>query len=145
MTDATATGEQTGHLPPGPRIRASDADRTATVAVLHDAVSRGLLTAEEGGDRMAAALEARFLDELPALTSDLPPAAAPTAPGWRAVGSMLATQVRTELQGGLRSRRVAVAALAAVLLLVLLVTLGGLAVHGLVDGGVDPRAGFRGR
>ena len=146
MSEGTGTAEEaTPQATPGPRIRASDADRTATVALLHDAVARGLLTAEEGGDRMAAALEARFLDELPGLTHDLPTPDAPTAPGWRTVGSMLVTQARTELQGGLRSRRGAVAALVAVLLLGLLVVLGALAVHGLVDGGFEPRAGFRDR
>src|SRR3954447_17898500 len=107
MTDGTGpSDEATADLPPGPRIRACDVQRSATVAVLQDAVTRGLLTAEEGGERMAEALEARFRDELPPLTADLPPTpSTPTAPGWRAVGSMLGAQVRVEVQGGLRSRR----------------------------------------
>src|SRR4051794_37120811 len=72
---------------PTPRARASDADREAVVRTLHDAVTRGLLTLQEGDERMAAAYAARFLDDLPSLTADLPPAApsAPVAPGWRAL------------------------------------------------------------
>jgi len=126
---------------PGPGVRASDADRAATVSVLEDAVSRGLLTAEEGGERMAAALSARFRNELPSFTADLPAAApvVPSAAGWRQVGSSLATQVRYDLSGsvsaGLRSRRFLVTALVALLLLGVLVALGSLAVHGLLDGG----------
>jgi hypothetical protein len=77
--------------PPGPPpVRASDDDRAATVRVLQDAVARGLLTAEEGGERMAAAFAAVHLRDLPPLTADLRPAAtaapARTAPGWCARG-----------------------------------------------------------
>src|SRR4051794_18532820 len=39
----------------GPRIRASDADRSVTVDLLQGAVARGLLTHEEGGERIANA------------------------------------------------------------------------------------------
>jgi hypothetical protein len=56
----------------GPRLRASDAERLATVELLEDAVARGLLTPEEGSDRMATAFAARHRDELPAVTADLP-------------------------------------------------------------------------
>ena len=45
-------------------VRASDADRAATARTLQDAVGRGLLTYEEGSDRMAAAYAARFLTAL---------------------------------------------------------------------------------
>src|SRR4051794_41974535 len=62
--------------PEVPPVRASDADRQAVVAVLHDAFTRGLLTMEECDERMAAAYSARFVRGLPPLTAHLPPAPA---------------------------------------------------------------------
>src|SRR5436305_1876366 len=89
MPDTTpASDDVAGGAPPQEPapMRASDADRHATVHVLQDAVARGLLTTDEGGERMAVAYAARHLDDLPALTADLPPAPeaaeAPAAPGW---------------------------------------------------------------
>ena len=110
------------------RVRASDADRDAVVRTLHDAVTRGLLTLEEGDERVAATYATRFLDELPRLTADLPPApaAAPVAPGWRALALLAWLQLRTALAGfswrgagrAVRSRpRLAIAALALLALL----------------------------
>jgi hypothetical protein len=93
-----AGGLGPSEFPQGPPpVRASDADREAVVAVLHDAVVRGLLSLEEGNDRVAAAYSATFLTDLPALTSDLPPApvAAPIAPGWRALAVLAWLQLRT--------------------------------------------------
>ena len=48
---------------------------------------------------MAAAYAARFLDDLPSLTADLPPAgpSAPVAPGWRALMLLAWLQLRTLL------------------------------------------------
>jgi len=109
-----------------PRVRASDADREAVVAVLHDAVVRGLLNLEEGSERVTAAYGARFLDDLSPLTADLPPApaTAPTAPGWRALALLAWLQLRTlftrTTMRQVRSRprfALAVAALLAVLAL----------------------------
>ena len=123
------------------RLRASDAERHATIDVLQDAMTRGLLTPEEGDERMAAAFTARFRDELPALTADLPPAgtttSVATAPtSWRGLLTALVTLVRAEVAAtvaaGFRSRRFLVTALVAVGLL------GGLALvvgHGFGDGG----------
>jgi hypothetical protein len=123
-----------------PPMRASDAERTATVDLLQDAMARGLLTHEEGDERMAAAFAARFRDELPALTADLPPAAttapsAATPAGWRGLLTALVVLVRAEIAAtaaaGFRSRRFLVVAL------VVLALLGGLALvigHGFVDG-----------
>ena len=131
---------------PGPRLRASDADRTATVDVLQDAVARGLLSHDEGGERMVTALAARFRDELPPLTADLPPMPppAPTAAaalGWRQLGSGLVAQVRSDVRAavaaGPRSRRFLLTALVVILLVGFLVTVAALAVHGMVDGGYD--------
>jgi hypothetical protein len=84
-----------------PRFRASDADREAVVRTLHDAIVRGLLTLDEGDERVATAYAARFRDELPALTADLPPAPAtsPVAPGWRALLVLAWLQLRTALAG----------------------------------------------
>ena len=130
-----------------PRLRASDAERTATVDVLQDAMARGLLSHEEGDERMAAAFAARFRDELPPLTADLPPVvtapSAATSGGWRALLTTLVTFVRAEIAAtaaaGFRSRRFLVTAL------VVLALLGGLALvigHGFVDG--DHAAHFAG-
>jgi hypothetical protein len=126
-----------------PRLRASDAERAATVEMLRDAVARGLLDHDEGGERMAAAFAVRFRDELPLLTADLPsaPAATAPAPGWRALGSAAVTQVRADVlatvAAGPRSRRFVLTVLVALLVLGLLVALGSLAVHGLFEGGSD--------
>jgi Domain of unknown function (DUF1707) len=124
-----------------PRVRASDDERAETVRLLQDAMARGLLTHEESDERMAAAFVARFRDELPPLTADLPPAeraasATSTPVGWRGLLTALITLVRAEIAAtaaaGFRSRRFLVAAL------VVLALLGGLALvvgHGLFDGG----------
>ena len=104
-----------------PRARCSDADRAAAVRTLHDAVGRGLLSLGEGDERVAAAYAARFLDDLPPLTADLPPAAppVPVAPGWRALLVMAWLQLRTALAGiswrGVRARPRLAIAMAAVL------------------------------
>ena len=111
-----------------PPVRASDAERQAVIAVLHDAFTRGLLTMEECDGRMAAAYAARFRRDLPPLTADLPPApaAAPTAPGWRAPAVLAWLQLRAALAGfswrgsarSVRARpRVALAAVALLALL----------------------------
>jgi hypothetical protein len=139
--DTTAPERNTTTPDDAPRLRASDEERNATIGVLQDAMSRGLLTPEEGDQRMAAVFAARFRDELPPLTADLPSArTAPettTAPGgWRALLTALFTLVRAEITAtraaGIRSRRFLVLAL------VVLAWAGGLALvvgHGFWDGG----------
>jgi Domain of unknown function (DUF1707)/Cell wall-active antibiotics response 4TMS YvqF len=52
-------------------LRASDADRDRTLALLADAVSDGRLTMEEHAERVKRACTARTLGELAALTADL--------------------------------------------------------------------------
>jgi hypothetical protein len=125
-----------------PRARASDAERAATVAIVQDAAARGLLTLDEAGERMTAAFAARFRDQLPELTADLPPAppGAATAVGWDRLGAALLTQLGAELAAaraaGLRSRRVQVAALVllvSMLLTSVLALLGALAVLDVLD------------
>jgi hypothetical protein len=59
-------------VPGDPRIRASDADRDRTAALLREHHAAGRLTAEEFHDRMDTALEAKTLGELDGLLSDLP-------------------------------------------------------------------------
>jgi hypothetical protein len=118
-----------------PPVRASDAERQAVVAVLHDAFTRGLLTMEECDERIAAAYAVRFVRDLAPLTADLPPltAPAPVAPGWRALLALAWLQLRTALAGvtwrGLRARPRIAIALAAVLAVLFLgaTTAGALA------------------
>ena len=128
--------DTTGMPQQAPPMRAADSDRAATVHVLQDAVARGLLTADEGSDRMAAAFAAVHLRDLAPLTADLP-AATPArsgAPGWRPLGVMAWEQVRTTVAGARAGGPAAVRlAIAAVVALVLLATLVSL-VHGLADG-----------
>jgi hypothetical protein len=57
------------HIPP---MKASDADRDQVLAVLSESFQAGRLTSEELEDRTGRALSARTLDELEALTADLP-------------------------------------------------------------------------
>jgi Domain of unknown function (DUF1707) len=119
-----------------PRMRASDADRLATVKQLQDAMARGLLAPDEGSERMADAFAAVHLTDLDPLTEDLPPAPPQrTAPGWRSLGTLAVEQVRASLAtatGRLSAARVAVVLLAASLFLVLVGALSGMA---LSDGG----------
>ena len=113
-----------------PRIRASDADRLATVEQLQDAVARGLLRPEEGSERMADAFAAVHLTDLDPLTEDLPSAPPErTAPGWRSLGALAVEQLRASLTtpGRLRAARVAVVLLVASLFLVLVGALSGVA------------------
>ena len=123
-----------------PRMRASDADRLATVKQLQDAVARGLLTPDEGSERMADAFAAVHLTDLDPLTEDLPPAPPErTAPGWRSLGTLAVEQVRASLAtaatGRLRAARVTVVLLVASLFLVLVGALGGVALSDSGGGG----------
>lgn len=70
-------------MEPQPELRASDADRDATVELLARAASDGRLTLEEYTERSEKALECRTHGELRQLTRDLPdtPAPRPADPG----------------------------------------------------------------
>ena len=59
-------------VPGDPRIRASDADRDRVAALLREHHAAGRLTAEEFGERMERALDAKTLGELDELLTDLP-------------------------------------------------------------------------
>lgn len=63
------------------QLRASDADRDQVAEVLHAAYAEGRISSDEHSERTAAALTARTLDDLAALTADLVPASPqPKAP-----------------------------------------------------------------
>ncbi len=59
-------------MPSDPRIRASDADRDRVTALLREHHAAGRLTAEEFGERMEQALDAKTMGELDDLLRDLP-------------------------------------------------------------------------
>ena len=127
----------------GVRMRASDAERQATVRVLQDAMARGLLGYEEAGERMTAAWETRYRADLAPLTDDLPPAPEPSAtPGWAVLGQQAAGQLRASLgsafAGGPRSARAVVALGLTLLGLLTFLVLVGATMHALFD----PGAGF---
>ncbi len=60
-----------------PRMRAGDADRQRVVELLGKHFGEGRLTVAEFDERVASAHAAVHLDELPALTADLPRAPEP--------------------------------------------------------------------
>jgi hypothetical protein len=60
-----------------PRIRAGDSDRRRIVEKLGEHLGEGRLTVAEFDDRVIRAHAAVYLDELPALTADLPADPAP--------------------------------------------------------------------
>jgi hypothetical protein len=124
-----------------PRMRASDADRLATVEHLQDAMARGLLAPDEGSERMADAFAAVHLTDLDPLTEDLPTAPPQrTAPGWRSLGTLAVEQVRASLTsatGRLSAARVAVVLVAASLFLLLVGALSGMAMSDGGGGGGD--------
>ena len=126
---------------PVPRMRASDVDRHATVAVLQDAMARGLLTPAEGGDRMNAAFAAVHLEDLTAITADLrrAPARSESA-GWRPLLLMVLEQLQSSLRSALTGRR-PVQLGAALLIAFLLVTCGLTFAHLVLDSGGDPGQG----
>jgi hypothetical protein len=83
-----------GELEPRTAVRASDAEREHSIAVLREAVGEGRLTLEEFSGRVGLALEARTDEELAELVRDLPNVPAPAIPGadaeaHRAFGSHL--------------------------------------------------------
>ena len=59
-------------MPSDPKIRASDADRDRTAALLREHLAAGRLTAEEFHERLEAAYAAKTLGDLDELMADLP-------------------------------------------------------------------------
>ncbi|TFV55979.1 DUF1707 and DUF2154 domain-containing protein [Geodermatophilus sp. DF01-2] len=77
-------------VPDRPVVRASDADREATVTRLQCAVGEGRIDLSEFGERVEAAYAAGTLADLAALVADLPPDEPPPV-------EIVGTQTRTEL------------------------------------------------
>ena len=73
----TVGGVDPGAVPQKPVVRASDADREATVTRLQRAVGEGRIDLSEFGERVEAAYAAGTLADLAALVADLPPDAPP--------------------------------------------------------------------
>jgi len=91
-----------------PSLRASDAEREATVEQLRAASAEGRLTLEELTERVGAAYESRTHGELEALTRDLPAQAASStaiAPRRRPTRFVFALFASSEREGRLRLRR----------------------------------------
>jgi Domain of unknown function (DUF1707) len=88
-----------------PALRASDADRERTVALLREHAAVGRLTLEEFTERMSAAYLAVTNDELADLARDLPAAHAPVASRRRPTRFVLALLGSSEREGRLRLRR----------------------------------------
>lgn len=80
----------------GGELRASDADRERTAAIITDQAAAGRLDAGECADRLAAAFAARTLPELYALTIDLPypDAVVPATALWPGAGRSESLLVR---------------------------------------------------
>jgi hypothetical protein len=98
-----------------PRMRAGDKDRQRVVEVLGKHFGEGRLTVEEFDDRVVRAHGSVYLDELPALTADLPGEPQP----------------QSQPQYRRRSRQVRVPAFAVVLIAMLLAwTMVAAVVHG---------------
>ncbi|MEU6002694.1 DUF1707 domain-containing protein [Streptomyces sp. NPDC047197] len=78
--EISPSGKRSG---PGssPELRASHADRDRVVDVLRVAAGDGRLTSDELDERLEAALSARTVNELTALTADLPPVSAMAGAG----------------------------------------------------------------
>lgn len=75
---ATVGRVEPGAVPEKPVVRASDADREATVTRLQRAVGEGRIDLSEFGDRVEAAYAAGTLDDLAVLVADLPPDGPPS-------------------------------------------------------------------
>lgn len=88
-----------------PVLRASDADRERTIALLRDHMAEGRLTLEEFTQRMSGAALARTCDELEELARDLPPAPAHTGPRRRPTRVLFSLFGSTEREGRLRLPR----------------------------------------
>jgi hypothetical protein len=88
-----------------PALRASDADRERTVALLRNHAVEGRLTLEEFTDRMSAAYLARTSAELDELARDLPSAQAPVVSRRRPTRFLFSLFGSTEREGRIRLRQ----------------------------------------
>lgn len=82
--------------PPTPGLRASDADREATVTRLHRAATEGRLDPDELEERLSAAYAAKHCTDLEVLTADVtPPAPRTPAAAWGGTPVFVAPVRRT--------------------------------------------------
>jgi len=88
-----------------PALRASDADRERTVAVLRDHAVEGRLTLEEFTERMSAAYLARTGDELEELVRDLPSAGTPPVSRRRPTRIVFSIFGSSEREGRIRVKQ----------------------------------------
>lgn len=88
-----------------PALRASDADRERTIALLRDHAAEGRLTLEEFTDRISTALLARTNDELAELARDLPSMHGPAGSRRRPTRFVFSMLGSTERDGRIRVRR----------------------------------------
>jgi hypothetical protein len=133
-----ATAPRRSVEPDAPPLRASDADRMATVLVLQEAIANGCLTPAEGSDRMAAAFAAVHRRDLDPLVADLPKAdgagfPAPSGPRGFRRGRPDPTDPRWRL------------VLLVGLALLLMLMFGSIAAHLVFDNGPGGPGGFGGR
>jgi hypothetical protein len=63
-------------------LRAADRDRDDVAQILREQYAEGRLTMEEYDERSTAAVHAKTMGELRALTADLPAPAEPARPAW---------------------------------------------------------------
>ena len=105
-----------------PAVRASDAEREATVARLHQALGDGCLDLDETDQRVASAYAARHRSELAPLLADLPQyASAAGAPTWADVWTSAVWRARITLLGDATAEPTAEQCRTAILLVALVV------------------------
>jgi hypothetical protein len=88
----------------GPDLRIGDADREAVAAALREHYAQGRLTLEEFNERIEAVYAATMRSQLSALTRDLPPVMAPTAPAHVPVAAPGVQRERARHEQGPRFR-----------------------------------------
>jgi hypothetical protein len=99
-----------------PHVRASDAERDVTLALLSDAAAEGYLMPDEFDERLDAALGARTRGDLTRLTQDLPPE-------WQAERSRQAARAAAnrEARNAIRPQAVTYLGVMAVLIVIWLI------------------------
>src|SRR4051794_12214774 len=126
----------------GRGVRASDADRYATVEVLQDAIARGLLTLGEGSERMSTAFATVYVKDLEPITADLPKRPSENKVlGWRAVLLLVFEQLQTTFRTSMTGWRRPATLAAALLLFLLFIAFGMAFAHLMTDNGGGPGYG----
>lgn len=100
-TEEPSTASPRTIEPASGALRASDAEREATVAALHLGLGEGRLDLAEADERTSAAYAARYRDELPPLLADLPtsPPSGSGPPSWTDLWTSLVWRARTLVSG----------------------------------------------